>query len=76
MRQRTNYICRDGHKLLTVDQGITNGWAISFNPDDDMFYVHAPDENQTTVRVYNMLRNARQWAKHHDTADWKALINV
>lgn len=45
-----------------IDQGVTNGYRITWNPDDGRFYV---ERDGVTVTTYRDLRNARQYAKKH-----------
>lgn len=70
MRQKTNVIYgRDGKpETLAVNQGVTGGWDISYNPDDARFYVSHPTNTDEPHRSYNALRNARQWARNNPIA--------
>jgi len=47
-----------------VDQGIFNGWQLSWNPDNGRYYVNHPDG--ATIGTWKDLRNARQYARTHD----------
>jgi hypothetical protein len=38
-------------------------YQISFNPDDDRFYVHAAGPDMDVLKTYAELRNARAFAK-------------
>ena len=41
---RRSRVQRTSDGGLAVDQGVHHGLAISWNPDDDRFYVEAPEE--------------------------------
>jgi glutamate/tyrosine decarboxylase-like PLP-dependent enzyme len=56
-------VLREPNGLVAVEQTPVNGWAISFNPDDDRFYVHNADGS--TAATFTALRNARQYARGH-----------
>ena len=45
-----------------VEQHECNGYAISWNPDDERFYVQKGAE---FLGSFSLLRNARQWCKKH-----------
>ena len=47
-----------------VDQGIVNGWNMSYNPDDNRFYV-SPNEDSTDARTFKEWRNAVRYARTH-----------
>ena len=46
-----------------VDQGCINGYELSFNPDDNRFYV--TDSDGGTVATFKEFRNAVQWSRNH-----------
>lgn len=47
-----------------VDQGILNGWHLSWNPDDGRFYVG--DEGGIGVATFKRWTNAVYYAKRHN----------
>ena len=47
-----------------VDQGVENGWYLSWNPDDGRFYVSA-DENGVAVATFKEWSNAVYYARTH-----------
>lgn len=51
-----------------VDQGVCNGWPISYNPDDDRYYVHWPDEDQNTRARFKDFSNAVQFCRRRTPA--------
>ena len=46
-----------------VDQGIVHGWQVSWNPDDDRFYVERADG--TAAATFKAFRNAVQYCRTH-----------
>ena len=49
--------------MLDVNQPHVRGWKVSYNPDDDKFYVH---ELYGEVRaVIADWRNVCQWCRNH-----------
>lgn len=50
-----------------VDQGEVNGYPISFNPDDQRFYVHekGTTDGTATLATFKEVRNAVQYARTH-----------
>jgi hypothetical protein len=46
-----------------VDQGIVNGWHLSWNPDDGRFYVG--DEDGVGVATFKQWNNAVYYARTH-----------
>lgn len=58
-------VLRHENGLIAVDQGTFNRWIITYNPDDNRYYVHRPDENLTVEKTYKDLRNAKQFARAH-----------
>lgn len=58
---------------FAVDQGVVNGWAISFCPDDGRFHVGhtrpdttGPITTKTFIGNSKGLQNARQWARMNE----------
>ena len=57
------------HRLATngdtpaINQGVVHGWYLSWNPDDDRFYVGAA--NGLATATFSELRNAVQYARKH-----------
>lgn len=51
-----------------IYQGKINGWMITWNPDDNRFYVERADHTPGATYAGNErgLQNARQFAKNHD----------
>ena len=49
---------------IAVSQLPVNGWDISYNPDDDRWYVCDP-VTMDAIKIYAELRNARYWAKRN-----------
>jgi hypothetical protein len=68
-RQKKVELKRHANGLIAVDQDGLNGWILTFNPDDDRLYIHAPDENLTVRTTYASdkrgLENARYWMRKH-----------
>jgi hypothetical protein len=54
--------------LLAVDQGEIHGWPVSFNPDDDRFYVHEKNQDADTRATFKDYRNAVQYCRTHGEA--------
>ncbi len=48
-----------------INQPAVNGWAISWNPDDDRWYVERPDALGVAVATFKDRRNAIQYARTH-----------
>lgn len=48
---------------VAVDQGLVHGWSISYNPDDDRFYVERKDG--IAAATFKRWSNAVSWAKAH-----------
>ncbi len=50
-----------------IDQGIINGWNMSWNPDDNRYYVAriVRGDELEFVANYNAWRNAVQYARTH-----------
>lgn len=46
--------------MIEIDQGQVNGWRLTYNPDDERYYVQA---GQVVVATFKELRNAKQYAK-------------
>ena len=46
-----------------VDQGIVNGWHLSWNPDNERFYFG--DENGVGVATFKEWHNAVYYARTH-----------
>jgi hypothetical protein len=46
-----------------VDQGIVNGWYLSWNPDDGRFYVG--DEYGIATATFKEWKNAVRYARTH-----------
>ena len=46
-----------------VDQGIVNGWHLSWNPDDRRFYVG--DEDGVGVATFKLWNDAVYYARTH-----------
>ena len=66
---------RHDNGLIAVNQLPVNGWLISFNPDNDRFYIHRDtEEGRTGGDVVHTcggpsgFRNARRWAIVNDPA--------
>lgn len=47
-----------------VNQGVECGWYMSWNPDDNRFYV-SPHADSTEARVFKDWRNAVQYARRN-----------
>jgi hypothetical protein len=47
-----------------VDQGYVNGWFMSYNPDDNRFYV-SQHPNSDHARTFREWRNAVRYARTH-----------
>ena len=52
---------------IAVDQDRINGWFMTFNPDDDRFYVSANDDGIATA-TFRHWRNATNYARTHKVA--------
>jgi len=52
-----------------INQHPRNGWEISWNPDDNRWYVHHPVTSETMTHC-NAMRNAVRWANQHDVKDF------
>lgn len=53
---------------IKCDQPMTNGWYITYNPDDDRLYVANNGQgvaSATFTATDKGLANARNWAKTH-----------
>lgn len=48
----------------TIIQPDCNKWKMSWNPDDNRWYVQHPKTGETMAH-YNCRKNAIQWAKKH-----------
>lgn len=72
-RQKLVALRRLTNGWIDVDQEGLNGWVLTYNPDDDRLYIHAPDENMTVQTTYAAnergLGNARYWMRKHKTED-------
>lgn len=58
----TTHCTEDGS--IRVDQGVINGWYMSYNPDDNRFYV-SEHPDSTDAKVFRLWRNAMQYARKH-----------
>lgn len=58
-------LTRDRNGDPVVDQGLIHDYPITFNPDDELFYVHAPDTTDGTnvLGRFKDWRNAVQFAR-------------
>lgn len=50
--------------VIAVDQGIKNGWFMSWNPDDNRFYV-SKNRDASDARTFKEWRNAVRYARTH-----------
>ncbi len=57
------YAVMNGNELA-IDQGIVNGWHVSFNPDDGRWYVAITD-NGLASATFATRSNAMYYAKTH-----------
>jgi hypothetical protein len=57
---RRRYIATD---RLAVEQGEAYGFIISWNPDDNRFYLHAKDKDQTVLSTMKEFKNIVQKAR-------------
>ena len=48
-----------------VDLRLPSGASVTFNPDDDRWYVHAPGETAVACATFAERRNARHYARKH-----------
>ena len=48
-----------------IDQGIIHGWRVSWNPDDDRYYIHDMPEIAVGVSTHKYFRNVIQWCRVH-----------
>ena len=55
---------------LDVDQPMVNGLEMSWNPDDDQWYVELPGTNGVGRAIFKERRNAMQWARGHRVEDY------
>ena len=53
---------RDARGEPLVDQGILNGFSLSWNPDDDRYYIQRGED---TVAAFRHWRNATTYARRH-----------
>ncbi len=53
-----------------VEQGKHHGFILSWNPDDNRYYVHAPDEDKTVCATFKRWTNAVRWAKTHKVKEY------
>lgn len=63
MRRRKHYWKDPVTGEPFVNQQDENGWGMSWNPDDNRWYVH--DKNGDVVATYSERRNAVQYARQH-----------
>ena len=49
--------------LIAIEQGQVGNNFISFCPDDDRFHVHLAEFDARSVKTFNHLKNAVQWAR-------------
>lgn len=57
--------CHSTPDLFAVDQGVVHHHPVTFNPDDDRFYVHTPGTTDGTnvLGRFKDFRNAVQYAR-------------
>lgn len=48
---------------VDVEQGLVHNWPVSYNPDDERFYVERSDK--TAVATFKEFRNAVRYCKTH-----------
>lgn len=58
-------IKREPDGTPSIDQHIINGWAVTYNPDDERFHVARPKPFAPTAARFREMRNAVSWAKGH-----------
>jgi hypothetical protein len=58
-------IQREPDGSIAVHQGLVHGWEVSFNPDDDKFYIHSPLPDNPTVAKRKDWDNVVLWCKDH-----------
>ena len=61
-------IKRHENGLIAVEQSTVNGFEISFNPDDDRYYVSKREpiyNDAETVATFNRMNNAVYYARTH-----------
>jgi hypothetical protein len=65
-------IARHANGLISVDQCMINGFRITYNPDDNRFWVDGLDENDEPINYATFqanekgLQNARYYATKHN----------
>jgi hypothetical protein len=42
-KAKEHFVRKDADGWIAIDQGTHHGFPVSYNPDDEHFYVHAPD---------------------------------
>lgn len=68
-RRKSVVLKRHENGLIAVDQEGLEGWILTFNPDDERLYIHAPNEQLSVQTTYAAnergLGNARYWMRKH-----------
>jgi hypothetical protein len=49
--------------LIAISQGNVGPFELSYNPDDELFYVHPAGDWTTTLARFNRKANAVYWCK-------------
>lgn len=53
---------RDG--IVAIDQGMEKGFYLSYNPDDERYYVCENDDGVNPRASFKRFANAVQWARN------------
>lgn len=65
MKQPGHRLAKNTHGEPLVDQGTEGRFYLSFNPDDERFYVCVNDDGTGTRATFKRFDNAVQWARRH-----------
>ena len=59
-----------------VDQGDMYGFSVSYNPDDDRFYLHGPDGQDGSHVIARYESKSRGWANLLQFARRKSMMDA
>jgi hypothetical protein len=59
-----HFMRREPNGEPKIDQGQLNGWFLTWNPDDDRFYV-SPEDDGVAVATFARFTNATRYARTH-----------
>ena len=72
VRNRWHRVRKDANGVPCVDQGEIHGFPVTYNPDDDRFYIHEPGTTDGTNVIVarqdwrNIVQCARKLRKERD----------